>query len=220
MARSLLLLSLALLLAGCCCDPRRDGVWSEGVPVPSANDMERVRVAETRLAEVDWVDLPFLEAVAYLRTVTGLNFFVTPAARKAAADSARVSFKGVDIPLEDLLTALTQSHDLRWSVKDEIVFIQAMAERDHDLVVQIHAIADLVKGEGRAWDSAEAAVADVTANVMPGYWKDEQHIVRAQGQGTLVIKASPTAQEAVAAYVDGKRSERYWQAKRVEPGGR
>lgn len=232
-ASCLLVMVVLCVLGGCCrsrgaaprclpqpmpegpfLDPATGAVLPEAEPSHPDRKLE-AQLARKRIKGLAWEALSLAEALAYVRTIAGVNVFVTPAARKAGADSIEITLKADEISVADLLGILTSPHGLRWGVEDEIVFIRAMTERDRQVVVQIHSIGDLVGEAHHQWISAEMAAHEIMLRVQPEYWVDEQHVIKAQGRGALVIRASSGIQDEVALFLDRERAER---AKRRVPG--
>jgi hypothetical protein len=68
------------------------------------------------------------DAVAYLHTITGLNFFVTPRVR-SEKEALRVPLKLNDARVSEVLDLLTSRSGLKWEVRDGLVRIALADEQ-------------------------------------------------------------------------------------------
>ncbi len=137
LSRSWYLVVLAMVLGGCCCQeaPRRAAPTvrakaPRSVPIVKkpimTEDERRIRdvLAKKRLKGLDWEEMNLDQAVAYLRTITGLNFYISPKVREEKFDDVMINAQLDDVSVEAVLSAvLTEPFELRWDVRDGVVWI-------------------------------------------------------------------------------------------------
>jgi Flp pilus assembly secretin CpaC/tetratricopeptide (TPR) repeat protein len=76
-----------------------------------------------------WEDQNLDQVTSYLRTVTGLNFFVTPKVRAGRFEEVKVTIGPLDdVSVRELLDLVTTPWDLRWHVRDGVVEIALKEE--------------------------------------------------------------------------------------------
>jgi hypothetical protein len=86
---------------------------------------EQVRkaLAEKKVRDASFTDASLDTVLEYLRTVTGVSFAVSPKARVATGEAKVNSPKLDDVAAADLLALTTASLNLRWEVRDGVVWI-------------------------------------------------------------------------------------------------
>ena len=140
---------LALVVAaGCCCpenpathlddeggdpgvaaqlpadDARAAG--DEAGDASEADGVVRIRpiLEAKRVRGLAWEDMPLLNAVMYLRTISGQNFFVAPDAVAAGAENVRITLTADDVSLAAILNQITEENGLVWDEHDGVVRIR------------------------------------------------------------------------------------------------
>ncbi|HVG93729.1 MAG TPA: hypothetical protein VND21_04730, partial [Planctomycetota bacterium] len=97
-------------------------------------DAERRALYETleakRIKGLQFVDQSLDQVVTYLRTVTGLNFFITPRVRDSGrADNVRVNVARLDdVTAREVLDLVTAPHELGWESRDGVITIALREE--------------------------------------------------------------------------------------------
>jgi hypothetical protein len=165
-----------------------------------------------RVRSLDWgeeVTIP--QAASYLRTITGLNFHVTPRAQVEAED-VRVPFQVEDVSVLDVLDVMTEMNGLAWEVYDGLVRIGLKDEIGGPLRLRFYDVNDLVDepGPGVAVEPAppsprgEALVRAVRAQIDPETWAEGRGEVE-QRKGVLIVRASSSTHAKIEAYLDALR---------------
>lgn len=96
-----------------------------------------------RVMNLQWGDdttLPM--AVSYLRTMTGLNFYITPKAQ-SEKEEARVPLTIDDYAVSDILDIMTEQNGLKWEVRDGLVRITTAEEITGSYILRFFDINDL-----------------------------------------------------------------------------
>lgn len=84
------------------------------------------------------------QVVTYLRTVTGLNFHITPKVRSTKFDEVKVTIPGLDdVTVEEVLNLITSQHELRWEPRDGVVTIAMKDEVAGTLRLKYFDVRDL-----------------------------------------------------------------------------
>ena len=165
-----------------------------------AQTLETTRVVQL---DVDEARLP--QVFEQLSMLTGIRFVLSDAAKEKAAKVRIKSLQLSDVKLTDVLGLLARANQLQWQTVDDHVRIvdPQVANRDPSgAVVQIHSVADLVPVVGK-----EPLLERIDEGVDDDLWNGYEHTIRFQGDGALVVRAIPAAQEQVAAALDKLRGE-------------
>jgi type II secretory pathway component HofQ len=82
-----------------------------------------------RVKGIAWEGANLDVVVGYLRTITGLNFFITPKVRTEKMEEVSITWSGDDITVRNLLDlVVTEPYELRWEVRNGVVTIAAADE--------------------------------------------------------------------------------------------
>jgi hypothetical protein len=104
-------------------------VPTSGPETAALSEVEvRKVLAEKKVRDASFTDASLDDVVAYLRAVTGLTFFVSPTARVKFADAKVNTPKLDEVPAAELLALVTAPSDLRWEVRDGVVWIVTSEE--------------------------------------------------------------------------------------------
>lgn len=100
----------------------------------------------TRKVSIDFRQTSFEDALDFLRQVTGLNYYVAPAAAEAlASEDVKISLKLRDITLQNaLLLILGQAKDLVYRVRNDAVVINTKDAEKEDLYLRFYEVSDIV----------------------------------------------------------------------------
>ena len=236
MLRTLLALTLALFLVGCCCRTRccptvaaapDAGAEAPASPTEPPADVEvwkperkkapsqaaREILARKRIKGLDWEEQNLDQVLGYLRTITGVNFYLAPEAREERFDEVLISAQLDDISVETLLSrVITDPYDLTWDVREGIVWILTREQTDHELRLRYYDVKDLVvpiradgtEGDPRR-DGVDAARLDdlqasIRKAVTPEQWTREDVTMEAR-HGILIVRAPRKLLQALDLYL-------------------
>jgi tetratricopeptide (TPR) repeat protein len=97
-----------------------------------------------RVKGLQWEEQNLDQVAAYLRTVTGLNFFITPKVRTTKFEEVKVTIGPLDdVSVREVLDLVTAPYDLRWHVREGVVEIALKEEVSGDLRVRHIDVKDL-----------------------------------------------------------------------------
>ena len=233
MMRRLMMLALALPLAGCCCSrpccpppcaeaaapqveapvaaaelkPPTAETWT---PVkeraPSKN--ARVVLAKKRIKGLVWKDTTLDQAMAYLQTITGVPFSLSEKARAEKFDEVRLNAELDDVPVLTLLdVVMTAPWELTYRIEDGAVRILSESEVDRSMRLRYYDVKDLVRNEaGDGIDEVKAAELDVRLRkaVSAAIWKREG-VTMEMRNGILIVRAPPKALRQIDEALDRMR---------------
>lgn len=107
--------------------PAAAGPATTPEPTGETSGIEKA-LRSKRPMNLDWDDQTTVPtAVEYLRTITGLNYYVTPKAQ-VEMERARVPLKVESASAADVLDVLTSRNGLAWKVRDGLVRITTADE--------------------------------------------------------------------------------------------
>ena len=98
-----------------------------------------------RVKGLQFQDQNLDQVVTYLRTVTGLNFHITPKVRTTAFDNVKINVPGLDdVSVKWVLdNVVTTPYDLRWEPRDGVVTIAMKDEVAGELRLKYFDVKDL-----------------------------------------------------------------------------
>lgn len=97
-----------------------------------------------RVKGLQFVDQNLDQVVTYLRTVTGLNYHITPKVRSTKFDEVKIDIPGLDdVTVREVLDLITSQHDLRWEPRDGVVTIALKEEVAGTLRQKFYDVRDL-----------------------------------------------------------------------------
>ncbi len=98
-----------------------------------------------RVKGLQFQDQNLDQVVTYLRTVTGLNFHITPKVRTSSFDNVKINVPGLDdVSVKWILdNVITTPFDLRWEPRDGVVTIAAKDEVAGELRLKYFDVKDL-----------------------------------------------------------------------------
>lgn len=93
-------------------------------------DQSRVHGAlrAKRVHGLTWEESNLDAAVAYLQTITGLNYYITPKVRSEKIEDISISLAINDVSIHDLLNMMTEPFGMAWAVRQGVVFIGTTEE--------------------------------------------------------------------------------------------
>ncbi len=83
------------------------------------------------------------QVVSYLRTITGLNFFITPKVRAEVYDEVEIDLQLDDVSVRTVLDLITEPYELKWSPENGVVKIATKDEVRGDMYIRYFDIKDL-----------------------------------------------------------------------------
>jgi len=166
-----------------------------------------------------------LDQVArYFRTVTGLEFHITPLVRTTRFDDVRITVPPLDdVSIEWMLeNVVTTPYGLRWEVRDGVVTIATPEEVRGPMRLKYIDVRSLVsrvvtvRGTDGKWEprevpepllSAEALLDRIRNRVHPESWSDDDASLDVKN-GTLIVKNQEATIERVGRFVAELRDAR------------
>lgn len=221
MLRTLLALMTAFLLAGCCCaKPRCCTVAAE--PTLEADRQRAVEaeaqrtvdaapkpenpytiLARKRVKGLVWEDTTLDQAASYIRTISGLNVYISPKVREEKMDGIRLNAQLDDVSLRDVLrVVMTEPWELTFEVRQgNVIWIMTQDEVDQTMRLRYYDVKDLVgvhapdestgpvRHAPRVDEAkAEALVARIRKSVAPAGW-DREDVTMEARNGILIVRA-------------------------------
>ncbi len=84
-------------------------------------------VDKKRVKGLDWEEQNLDQVTSYLRTITGLNFYVSPKVRQEKFEDVVISTQLDDVSVRDILdTVVTDPYELRWEPLVDVDYRQTM----------------------------------------------------------------------------------------------
>ena len=96
-----------------------------------------------RVKGLNWEGANLDQVVSYLRTITGLNFFVTPAVRADVFDSVEVNLELDDVAVNTVLDLICEPAGLMWEPRNGVVVIATKDEVRGDMLLRYFDVKDL-----------------------------------------------------------------------------
>jgi tetratricopeptide (TPR) repeat protein len=124
---------------------RKPKIVGDEVPADEMGSSGAIYAAlkSKRVMNLQWGDdTTIQQAVTYLRTMTGLNFFVTPKAQ-SEKEEARVPLTVDNVAVSDILDVMTEQNGLKWEVRDGLVRITTADEVTGSHILRFFDINDL-----------------------------------------------------------------------------
>ncbi len=123
---------------------RQPYLVGDKIPEADASIAAIVSTLESkRVQSLSWEGANLDQVVAYLRTITGLNFFITPQARAEKFDEVEVTLQVDDVAVKDVLDYVTEPYDLKWEPRNGVVVIATSEEIRGDMLLRFFDVKDL-----------------------------------------------------------------------------
>lgn len=203
---------------------------TEVVPAKIVHEPTPDQIVEDMLVKkmvkgLHWEEVNLDQAIAYLRTITGINFYVTPKVREEKFEEVLISAELDDVSVKTILdVVLTQPFGLRWGARDGVIWVLTSEEIDGPTHLRYFDVKDLCKpgsafvgtpvGEpgpkpGAAPQPApvpgcEALLDDLRDEVHPAYW-DKEGVTLEARNGILIVRASRAVLDAVEEFLENAR---------------
>ena len=109
-------------------------------------EFERIlRVLYTQRVSVDFNEVPFEEAIGFLRKVSKLNIVIDPKVyQETPKETMRVTLKLDNLPLITIFKVILRFWELRMVYKYGVLFITTKKEVQKKLVLRIYDVRDLI----------------------------------------------------------------------------
>jgi hypothetical protein len=182
----------------------------------------------SKRVDLRWEEYPFADALAHLRTITGVDMHVSPQASGAMTAAGGTVTLWVDgVSVEDLLVIITSEIGLTWTVRGGRVVVEANGESPSLLTLRYYDVNDLVAFVPFGEESAAATpvpkdhavdfgppvpltqseVLEVTIRTLIEHasWSDESRTLEAK-KGVLVVRAEPATHEQIVRYLNALRT--------------
>ena len=114
-----------------------------------AESPEESRIKATlasRKVTIDFRGTSFNDALDFLRQITGLNYYVAPAAAEAlGSEDVKITLRLRDITLKNALELiLSQAKDLIFRIKNDAIVINTKDSEKEDLFLRFYEVSDIV----------------------------------------------------------------------------
>ncbi len=226
--RTALVAAAACLLAGCCCPPvdvmpappepgadappaprvlRPTSPTNEPKP-PELVELETRQVlAGKRVKGLSWEEVNLDQAVAYLRTITGLNFYVTPKVREELLEDVVITLQLDDVSIAQVLDLITEPYGMRWEVREGVVWILSQRNLAGPLRLRYYDVKDLVGPQppSKPYRTIHVLVDEVKLEVHPRYWESEKVALEGRNR-ILIVRASRPVLDEVDRYLSAERA--------------
>lgn len=206
-----------LLLAGCCCPrpccPTRVAVATpapEAVMPPVADEAPAAEAADAtayvlsvleskRLKGLDWNEVDLDTVAAYLRTVTGIEFVLSP----GASESEAITTLALDdVSIRTVLDIVTASFELHWKVENGGVLIFDSGERKLATRLRYFDVKDMATDR----QAASLLVHTIRTRIAEGTWSEAGRSLEARN-GILIARAPADVLDEISQLLDGLRTD-------------
>ncbi len=114
-----------------------------------AESPEEVRIRQTlanRRVSVDFRQTAFDDAINFLREITGLNYYVAPAAAEVlSGEDVKIDLRLRDVTLKFVLELiLSQAKDLVYRIRHDAIVINTKDAEKEDLFLRFYEVSDIV----------------------------------------------------------------------------
>lgn len=97
-----------------------------------------------RVKGLDWEEQNLDQVLSYLRTITGLNFYLSPKAREEKFDDVAISAQLDDVSVETILTnVVTEPYELKWEPRGGVIWILTGEEVSGNMRLRYFDVKDL-----------------------------------------------------------------------------
>ncbi|MCZ6787398.1 MAG: hypothetical protein O7E54_09565, partial [Planctomycetota bacterium] len=108
---------------------------------------QRIRntLRQQRLRDINWEagEITLENAIAYIRSVTGLNFVLSQKVKEEKAE-VEIELKVDNVPVDQVLMFITEPHDMTWKIEYGVVMILDKEEALAAPVLRFYDVKDLV----------------------------------------------------------------------------
>jgi tetratricopeptide (TPR) repeat protein len=124
--------------------PKAPGSQAISAPDPRRDQILNA-LAGTRVFQIDWKpgDVTLSSAIAYLRSVTGLNFILSQKIKEEKADQ-EIILKVDNVSVQQVLDLITEPNEMAWKVRNGVIMVLAKDEALDRPVLQFYDVKDLV----------------------------------------------------------------------------
>lgn len=175
---------------------------------------------DVNINRVHWEAANLDQVVSHLRTMSGLNFYVTPRVRAEVFEDVEISLELADLSLRTVLDLVTAPFELRWTLKDNLVVIDRKDAPIREMTLRYYDLKDLTVRIVRGMDSHHTAddhaepaplyspdeLVDLIRETIGGYdaWRDSATIE--SRNSILIVRNESHIQDAVALLLEGLRA--------------
>ncbi len=172
-----------------------------------------------RVKGLKWEDVDLRGAVAYLRTITGRNFYITPKVVEAGLHETKLTLALDDVPVSSVLGLITEPDDMRWAEQDGVVKIMTADEHAGGMRLRYYDIKDLVMEPpakqakpGMPQPAPIAAtktesnlVSRIRREVQPKFWSEAKKAAIEARNGILIVRAPTRVHKGIEALLNELR---------------
>ena len=170
---------------------------------PRAADIPEWVLSQKKVKGLVWQEFDLDRAVAYLRTVTGLAFFITPKVREEKFEDIVYNLNFDDVSAQTVLEIMTRPFGLRYEARDKVIWILTREEIAGPMRLRYFDVKGLI-GVEDGFPSGAALLEDLHSEVAPEHW-DEEDAVLEERHGILVARASGGVLEQLDDYLQARR---------------
>lgn len=187
--------------------PEQPPSKSQDVAPSTPATAEILKILESkRVKGLMWQELSLDQALVYLRTITGLNFSLSPKVREEKYDDVLISAQLDDVTVRAVLDAvLTEPWGLRWEVGDGLVRIRTTDELSGAMRLRYFDVRDLVDPLHPEGFRTVEHLVDAVRALSPKYWDHDGPALEARN-GILIARASPAVQEEIDQFLGNRRA--------------
>lgn len=124
--------------------PRRAGTGLDVAPDPREEQI--LNVLETRRmrnVEFQAGEITLANAIAYIRSVSGLNFVMSQKVKEEKAET-EINLKVDNVTIKQVLELITEPYEMAWKIRNGVVMILDKEEAADKAVLQFYDVKDLV----------------------------------------------------------------------------
>jgi len=170
---------------------------------PRAADIPEWVLSQKRVKGLTWEEVDLGHAVAYLRTLTGLTFFISPKVREEKYDDIVYTMNLDDVSALTVLDVMTRPFGLRHEARGKVIWILTREEVGGPKRLRYFDVKDLI-GVEDGFASGAALLEDLHGEVAPEHW-DEENAVLEERHGILIVRASGGVLEQLDDYLQARR---------------
>jgi len=124
--------------------PRRAGTGLDIAPDPREEQILNVlNTRRMRNVEFQAGEITLANAIAYIRSVSGLNFVMSQKVKEEKAET-EINLKVDNVTIKQVLELITEPYEMAWKIRNGVVMILDKEEAADKAVLQFYDVKDLV----------------------------------------------------------------------------
>lgn len=184
--------------------PVPDGVKEDFTPTQEEG-LEQV-LAKKKIRGLEWEETNLDTAITYLRTITGVNFQLSPKVREEKSEDVIYTLSFDDVSVKAVLDVMTEPFGLRWEPRDGVIWILTDEEIDGPRFLRYLHVKDLT-GKGHPFEQGDELVEAIRLAVHPTYW-DEKDATLELHKGILIARAPRAVLAGIDDFLTHERRKR------------